>query len=59
MSVLEVLGAAVMLAGMIAFVAPATRLALTGGAGWVTSEKVLVAASFALMLTGAICLAHP
>ena len=45
MSVLGMLGAVAMLAGMIAFVGPATRLALTGAAGWVTSEKVLVSLS--------------
>ncbi len=58
MSVLELLGVTVMLAGMIGFVGPATRLALTGGVAWVTSQKVLVAVSFALMLTGAVFMAH-
>ncbi|MEH3068341.1 MAG: hypothetical protein PGN15_09915 [Aeromicrobium erythreum] len=59
MSVLGMLGAVAMLAGMVAFVGPATRVALTGAVGWVTSEKVLVAASIALMLSGALCLARP
>jgi hypothetical protein len=59
MSVLGMLGAVAMLAGMVAFVGPATRLALTGAADWVTSEKVLVGASIALMLSGAVCLARP
>ncbi|MCX6407783.1 MAG: hypothetical protein NTV28_12760 [Propionibacteriales bacterium] len=58
MSLLELLGIAVMLTGMISFARSATRLALTDGGAWGGAETVLVAGSITLMLAGAVCMAQ-